>query len=189
MGNSEINIYDIAQNRELSWLKFNERVLKTALDPLVPLYEKLKFISIFISNLDEFFMVRVGSITDLSLLKNGENDSKTGMSPQEQLDAIFEACRPLYQEKDMIYQSVHQVLRETGIEDVKIHELTSNQLEELDKYYRYYLEPVLSPMIIDSYHPFPFLLIWAKRLLCFQFPNFSSVYIISKMLTTIVLSG
>ncbi|MDO4661980.1 MAG: polyphosphate kinase 1 [Tissierellia bacterium] len=153
----KVNIHDVSQNRELSWLKFNERVLKVALDPTVPLYEKLKFISIFISNLDEFYMVRVGSLTDLSLLKKSEKDSKTGMDPKEQLQAIFKDSIDYYKEKDTIYESVDQILRETGIEDIDVSELTKDQKTELNNYYKYYVEPILSPMIIDSYHPFPFI--------------------------------
>ena len=77
------------QNRELSWLRFNERVLEEAVEEHVPLLEKLKFVSIFVSNLDEFFMVRVGSLHDLSLLKKQAKDNKTGMSANEQIDAIL----------------------------------------------------------------------------------------------------
>ena len=84
------------QNRELSWLKFNERVLDEALDEQVPLYERLKFAAIFTSNLDEFFMVRVGSLTDLALMNEPPIDNKSGMDPLEQLQAIFQAVRPLY---------------------------------------------------------------------------------------------
>ena len=84
------------QNRELSWLTFNERVLDQGADETVPLLERLNFISIFWSNLQEFFMVRVGSLTDLSLLKKQVLDSKTGMTPAEQLTAIHKRCHELY---------------------------------------------------------------------------------------------
>ena len=83
------------QNRELSWLKFNERVLAEGSDPAVPLFERLKFVSIFTSNLDEFFMIRVGSLGDLNLLKKPPIDNKSHMSPGEQLDAIFDAAKRL----------------------------------------------------------------------------------------------
>lgn len=150
-------IYAIAQNRELSWLKFNERVLRIALDPLVPLYEKLKFISIFVSNLTEFYMIRVGSLTDQSLLKNPENDNKTGMSPKEQLNAIFKETKDLSKVKDQIYFSVSQAMKEWGIWEAHIEDLSKTDLREVQSHYRHNIEPILSPMIIDTYHPFPFI--------------------------------
>ena len=100
------------QNRELSWLRFNERVLDEAREEGVPAFERLKFISIFTSNLDEFFMIRVGSLYDQTLLPKPKNDSKTGMTPAEQLDAIFSAVAPLYRKKDRIYAEVTQRLRD-----------------------------------------------------------------------------
>lgn len=150
-------IYAIAQNREISWLKFNERVLRIALDPLVPLYEKLKYISIFVSNLTEFYMIRVGSLTDQSLLKNPENDNKTGMSPKEQLNAIYKETKDLLKVKDQIYFSVSQAMKEWGIWEARIEDLSKTDLREVQSHYRHNIEPVLSPMIIDTYHPFPFI--------------------------------
>ena len=91
------------QNRELSWLKFNQRVLEEAKDSSVPLLERMKFVSIFTSNLDEFFMIRVGSLYDMSLTDNSTIDSRSGMNPKEQLDAIFAAVAPLYKERDKTY--------------------------------------------------------------------------------------
>ena len=84
------------QNRELSWLEFNKRVLDQGADPAVPLFERLNFISIYWSNLQEFFMVRVGSLTDLALIKKTIIDSKSGMTPSEQLDAVYARCHELY---------------------------------------------------------------------------------------------
>ena len=84
------------QNRELSWLRFNDRVLEEAMDATVPLLERLKFVAIFTSNLDEFFMIRVGSLYDLSLVNPENLDSRSAMTPQQQLDAIYRAVRPLY---------------------------------------------------------------------------------------------
>lgn len=150
-------IYAIAQNREISWLKFNERVLRIALDPLVPLYEKLKYISIFVSNLTEFYMIRVGSLTDQSPLKNPENDNKTGMSPKEQLNAIYKETKDLLKVKDQIYFSVSQAMKEWGIWEARIEDLSKTDLREVQSHYRHNIEPVLSPMIIDTYHPFPFI--------------------------------
>ena len=88
------------QNRELSWLKFNERVLEEAADPMVPLYERLKFVSIFTSNLDEFFMIRVGSIGDLALVRKDDIDNKTGETPAQQLEDIFREMPRLYAKRD-----------------------------------------------------------------------------------------
>ena len=92
------------QNRELSWLDFNKRVLDQGADPTVPLLERLNFISIFWSNLQEFFMVRVGSLGDLALLKKSIIDPKSGMTPAEQLDAIYERCHELYPYYEETYQ-------------------------------------------------------------------------------------
>ena len=97
--------YDLSytQNRELSWLKFNQRVLEEATDPGVPLMERLRFVSIFTSNLDEFFMVRVGSLFDLSIMTPEAADNKCGKTPAEQLESIYEAVRPLIRLRDAIY--------------------------------------------------------------------------------------
>ena len=92
------------QNRELSWLTFDERCLEQGADPSVPLLERFQFVSIFWSNLQEFFMVRVGSLTDLSLLKKDILDNKSLMTPQEQIDAIHYRCHELYPKQEKIYQ-------------------------------------------------------------------------------------
>ena len=91
------------QNRELSWLKFNARVMDEAMDPHVQLLERLRFLSIFTSNLDEFFMVRVGSLTDLNLTLPKQTDSKSGLTPQQQLGSIYEAVRPLIRYRDSAF--------------------------------------------------------------------------------------
>lgn len=97
------------QNRELSWLSFNQRVLKKAFDDDAPLLEKLKFISIFVSNLDEFFMVRVGSLKDQESIKEITYDNKTNMTPSEQLEKIYEATHPLIKMKDKAFNEVEKV--------------------------------------------------------------------------------
>ena len=107
--------YSYTQNRELSWLKFDDRVLKEAKDNTVPLLERLNFISIFTSNLDEFYMIRCGSLFDLTLIDEDDWDNKTGWSPQEQLDAIFKATKPLYEERDLIFDEIAKDLRKYGI--------------------------------------------------------------------------
>lgn len=145
------------QNRELSWLKFNERVLEEAKDENVPLYERLKFVSIFSSNLDEFFMVRVGSIHDLSLLKKVHIDNKTGNTPNEQLDRIFENVKPLYKKRDEIYYEIEKEMRQNGIFSLTYSELTKKEKEFVLKYYESYIKPLLSPQVVDMHHPFPHL--------------------------------
>lgn len=108
------------QNRELSWLRFNERVLKEALEKDVPAFEKLKFISIFTSNLDEFFMIRVGSLYDQTFLPKPQKDNKTGMTAEEQLDAIFKSSAALYKKRDRIYKDVTAELAGCGIRHMKM---------------------------------------------------------------------
>ena len=104
-------IRSYTQNRELSWLRFNERVLQEAADETVPLLERLKFISIFTSNLDEFFMIRVGSLYDLAAMKKDAADGKTGMTAQQQLDAIYDETRRLTRLKDETYLKLESLLR------------------------------------------------------------------------------
>ena len=106
------------QNRELSWLKFNQRVMEEAADPTVPLMERFRFLSIFTSNLDEFFMVRVGSLLDMSLVAPNSWDNKGGFTPSEQLSRIYEAVAPLTRQRDSVYASLQQALTERGVEDV-----------------------------------------------------------------------
>lgn len=145
------------QNRELSWLKFNERVLQEAQDESVPLYERLKFVAIFTSNLDEFFMVRVGSLYDLSLADKNSTDNKTGLTPQQQLDRIYKAVGPLYTKKDKIYGEVSQKLCEKGICAAEYKKLSPDEKHFIDDYFYSYIFPVLSPQIVDDHHPFPFI--------------------------------
>lgn len=150
------------QNRELSWLKFNERVLEEALDENVPVFERLKFISIFSSNLDEFFMIRVGSLLDLSRLKNPPIDNKTGLTPQAQLDKVFENVKPLYKKKDDLFFKVENLLRGYDIYNLDVNELTDSEFRYVEDYFKKNIMPLLSPQIIDSHHPFPHL--WNKNL-------------------------
>lgn len=145
------------QDRELSWLKFNQRVLEEAKESSVPLYERLKFVSIFTSNLDEFFMVRVGSIYDLSLLKKTHIDNKSGMTPNEQLSAIFKAVTPLYKQRDKIFAEIEEQLRQYDICNLGIKELAGKEKKFIDDYFHSYVLPVLSPQVVDAHHPFPHL--------------------------------
>ncbi len=145
------------QNRELSWLDFNKRVLDQGADPTVPLLERLNFISIFWSNLQEFFMVRVGSLGDLALLKKSIIDPKSGMTPAEQLDAIYERCHELYPYYEETYQHLNDLLAREGIRQVRKDRLTDEQLVFLDDYMADNVLPFLSPQIVNARHPFPHL--------------------------------
>ena len=146
------------QNRELSWLKFNQRVLEEAKDSSVPLLERMKFESIFTSNLDEFFMIRVGSLYDMSLTDNSTIDSRSGMNPKEQLDAIFAAVAPLYKERDKTYSEIKKLLNPYGVCGLSIKELEQQEKKYVKKYFKDQILPILSPQIVDANHPFPHLL-------------------------------
>ena len=149
--------YAYTQNRELSWLRFNRRVLEEAGDETVPLLERLKFVSIFTSNLDEFFMVRVGNLFDLSLVKPGDIDNKTGATPREQLEEVYNVIPGLIEIKNRLYTNVNALLRQQGICDLTIDELTPEEKKYVNTYYKARILPVLSPQIVDSHHPFPHL--------------------------------
>ena len=146
------------QNTELSWLKFNQRVLEEAKDSSVPLLERMKFVSIFTSNLDEFFMIRVGSLYDMSLTDNSTIDSRSGMNPKEQLDAIFAAVAPLYKERDKTYSEIKKLLNPYGVCGLSIKELEQQEKKYVKKYFKDQILPILSPQIVDANHPFPHLL-------------------------------
>ena len=146
------------QNRELSWLKFNQRVLEEAKDSSVPLLERREVVSIFTSNLDEFFMIRVGSLYDMSLTDNSTIDSRSGMNPKEQLDAIFAAVAPLYKERDKTYSEIKKLLNPYGVCGLSIKELEQQEKKYVKKYFKDQILPILSPQIVDANHPFPHLL-------------------------------
>lgn len=145
------------QNRELSWLKFNERVLDKGIMKEIPLYERLKFLSIFDSNFTEFFNVRVGSLTDLSMMDEAITDSKTGMTPQEQLDAIYAETRPLYEKRDRYFVEIEEEFRNYGISNLKYAELNEEEKTYIETYFDKNIMPMISPNIIDKHHPFPFI--------------------------------
>jgi len=147
------------QNRELSWLKFNERVLEEAADTSVPLYERLKFAAIFTNNLDEFFMVRVGSLFELSLIKDNKFDNKSFLKPSEQLTQIFAASRLLYAERDKVFFDIDKDLEKEGLHRVRtLNDLNREEQKYIDRYFSETIFPILSPQIIDLHHPFPHLL-------------------------------
>lgn len=145
------------QNRELSWLKFNERVMNEAKDETVPILERLRFLTIFTTNLDEFFRVRVGSLIDLSQAKKDYHDNKSGMTADEQLSAIYSAVRPLYSKRDAIYYELEHLLRSYGIARLSFAELSGEEQEWAEDYFQQNILPALSPEIIDAHHPFPHL--------------------------------
>ena len=147
-------VYD---NRELSWLKFNERVLEEAQDSATPLLERLLFQSIFASNLDEFFRVRVGSLYDSSLVDDDHKDNKSKMRPSEQLSAIFERVHELIPIKDKTYKAICEELELKNIVHKNIKALTEQDKKFLEAYYAYEVKPFLNAFIIDKRHPFPFL--------------------------------
>ena len=145
------------QERELSWLRFNERVLEEARDESVPLFERLKFAAIFTSNLDEFFMIRVGSISDMTLSKQTHVDSRSGLTPAQQLQAIFKTVPGLYRQRDKIISQLEKRLRTCNICNLSPDELDGKERKQVERWFRDYVQPVLSPMVLDSHHPFPHL--------------------------------
>ena len=149
--------YLYTQNRELSWLKFNQRVLEEAADTNTPLLERLKFIAIFSSNLDEFFMVRVGSLFDVSLISPEDIDNKSGLSPLEQLQKIYAAIPGLIELKKALYHTVQQALQTENIFDLSYEELAGEEKKYIHKFFKAEISPIISPMIIGSHHPFPHL--------------------------------
>ena len=144
-------------NRELSWLDFNRRVLDLAKDKTVPLGEQAKFAAIYGSNLDEFFMVRVGSLYDRTLVKAVEIDNKTGMTPAQQLAAIMPKVAQLQQHCDKIVSKLFDNMAKIGYRKVDFSALTKDQAHFWKKYFLTELLPILSPQIVDRRHPFPFL--------------------------------
>lgn len=154
---SKIQQQDIFINRELSWLEFNQRVLDLAKDKNVPLGERLKFASIYASNLDEFFMVRVGSLYDRSLLKEEEKENKTGMTALQQLHAIMPRAVELQGHCDKIIEKLDAALRENAYRRVNFEAMDKEDARFWKKYFLTELFPLLSPQIIDQRHPFPFL--------------------------------
>nr|WP_076777562.1 polyphosphate kinase 1 [Lachnoclostridium phocaeense] len=152
------DILKYTQNRELSWLKFNQRVLEEAQDPSVPLLERMKFVAIFTSNLDEFFMIRVGSLFDMAATDPKTVDSRSGMTPAQQLEKIYEAGAPLYKERDKTYGEIKKQLHPYGVCGLDYKELEQSEKKYVKKYFKEQVLPILSPQIVDAGHPFPHLL-------------------------------
>lgn len=155
--------YVYTQNRELSWLKFNERVLEEAGDPAVPLLERFKFTAIFTSNLDEFYMIRCGSLYDISILDDDYIDSKSGLDASEQLQLIYRETRKLYLLRDSIYKNLRQQLK-PYMHRISHRAMKADEMEDARYYFENDVLPLLSPQIIDVHHPFPHLV--NKALYC-----------------------
>ena len=147
----------IYMNRELSWLKFNERVLEEAENPEVPLCERLTFASIYQSNLDEFFMVRVGSLYDQTLLDKKIRENKTGMTSQEQIDAILKCTKQINKRKEAVYEELMERVAEQGIRILRFNELDEEGAAYLERYFESEIAPLISPTVVGRRQPFPFL--------------------------------
>lgn len=145
------------QNRELSWLQFNARVLAEAEDENVPLLERFKFLAIFTSNLDEFFMIRVGSLCDMAAVDKEHTDSKSGLTAKEQLHLIYKAVEPLYARRDAAFSDVDSKLSVIGLRRLTMDSLAPDEQKYIKRYFKDIIAPVLSPQIVDSHHPFPHL--------------------------------
>lgn len=145
------------QNRELSWLQFNARVLAEAEDENVPLLERFKFLAIFTSNLDEFFMIRVGSLCDMAAVDKEHTDSKSGLTAKEQLHLIYKAVEPLYTRRDAAFSDVDSKLSAIGLRRLTMDSLAPDEQKYIKRYFKDIIAPVLSPQIVDSHHPFPHL--------------------------------
>lgn len=147
----------IYMNRELSWLKFNERVLEEAENPENPLCERLTFASIYQSNLDEFYMVRVGSLVDQMLLAKDIRENKTNMTPEEQLDAILARTKKLNRKRDVVYEEIMENLEQYGVHMLNFHKIEKEDRNYLERYFEAEVAPGISPSIVGKRQPFPFL--------------------------------
>ena len=150
--------YPYSQNREISWLAFNARVLEEAQEESLYPLERLKFVSIFSTNLDEFFMIRVGSLFDLAHMDPKETDNKSGMNATEQLSMIFHSVSSLMSIKKNTYLNVMSALKKEGIEDLTYDELNVDEQTYVKNYYKSNVLPLLSPIIVGPHHPVPHLM-------------------------------
>lgn len=154
------------QNRELSWLRFDERVLSESLDDTVPLFERLKFIAIFESNMHEFLMVRMGGLSSLATLKRQPRDNKSGMTPSEQVEAVFSALPGLFSKAASSLDAIESLLRAKGIERITPSELIGAERDAVRSHFDRNVLPIFSPLIIDPRHPFPNLRNGALYVVC-----------------------
>lgn len=158
--------FSYTQNRELSWLRFDNRVLDEAFDESVPLFERLKFVSIFESNLDEFLMVRVGGLSDLAELKKQPVDNKSNMTTSEQVDAVMAEMPGLLTRWESIFKNIEGKLDTLGVHRARVDSLTPEERTFVTRYFQAYVSPVISPLVIDPRHPFPNLRNGALYLAC-----------------------
>ncbi len=158
--------FSYTQNRELSWLRFDNRVLDEAFDESVPLFERLKFVSIFESNLDEFLMVRVGGLSDLAELKKQPVDNKSNMTASEQVEAVVAELPGLLDRWESIFKSIEGKLDTLGVHRARVDSLTPEERTFVTRYFQAYVSPVISPLVIDPRHPFPNLRNGALYLAC-----------------------
>lgn len=158
--------FSYTQNRELSWLRFDNRVLDEAFDESVPLFERLKFVSIFESNLDEFLMVRVGGLSDLAELKKQPVDNKSNMTASEQVDAVMAELPGLLTRWESIFKNIEGKLDTLGVHRARVDSLTPEERTFVTRYFQAYVSPVISPLVIDPRHPFPNLRNGALYLAC-----------------------
>lgn len=147
--------FSYTQNREISWLRFNDRVLDEAFDETVPLFERLKFVSIFGSNLDEWFMIRIGGLSDLNLLKHQPRDNKSNQTPAEQLREVFSVLPGYIEKQEKALDSIETQLSHRGLERVGFKNLTDNDKQVVEKFFEAHVAPIISPQIVDPRHPFP----------------------------------
>ena len=147
--------FSYTQNREVSWLRFDDRVLDEAFDESVPLFERIKFCAIFQSNMDEWFMIRIGGLSDLASLKRQPADNKSDETPAEQLDSVFELLPGMYERRESCLRDLEGRLALEGVERVSPDSYTDADLVAVSRRFESSLAPILSPIIIDPRHPFP----------------------------------
>ena len=147
--------FSYTQNREVSWLRFNDRVLDEAFDETVPLFERIKFCAIFQSNMDEWFMIRVGGLSDLAKLKHQPADNKSNETPSQQLDVLFDLLPGTYTRREGCLRALEAQLASQAVEQVSPAGYTEADLAQVAHYFNTTLAPILSPMIVDPRHPFP----------------------------------
>ena len=147
--------FSYTQNREVSWLRFDDRVLDEAFDETVPLFERLKFVAIFGSNLDEWFMIRIGGLSDLTLLKRQPRDNKSNETPAEQLRTVLSMLPALIERQKDAFAQIEAHLAERGLARVSRDELTDADRVAIARHFDARLAPFVSPMIVDPRHPFP----------------------------------
>ena len=147
--------FSFTQNREISWLAFDNRVLDEGADESVPLFERLKFCAIFASNLDEWFMIRIGGLTELSQLKKQPKDNRSNQTPTEQLASVFEVLPGYLERQQATFHEIESALAAQGVVRVGCDELTDDDLSALTGLWNSSISPLVSPLIIDPRHPFP----------------------------------